>query len=43
MTEYAAIRIVFTLQKLYTWTHSNQSQPESNQLTTRHQSTENEN
>ena len=28
MTEYAAIRIDFTLQGLYTWTHSNRCQPE---------------
>jgi hypothetical protein len=32
MTEDAAIRIVFTLQGLYTWTHSNRSQPGISQL-----------
>jgi hypothetical protein len=32
MTEDAAIRIVFTLQGLYTWTHSNRSQPGIRQL-----------
>ena len=30
MTEYAAIRIVFTLQGLYTCTHSPRIQPKSN-------------
>jgi ubiquitin C-terminal hydrolase len=32
MTKDAAIHIVFTLQGLHTWTHSNRSQPEINQL-----------
>ena len=43
MTEYAAIRIVFTLQGLYTCTHSNRCQPEARRLTSRHRSTENKN
>ena len=43
MTEYAAIHIVFTLQGLYTCTHSNRCQPEASQLTSRHRSTENKN
>jgi hypothetical protein len=32
MTEDAAILIVFTLQGLYTWTHSNRNQPRISQL-----------
>jgi hypothetical protein len=32
MTEDAAIRIVYTLQGLYTWTHSNRHQSEISQL-----------
>ena len=43
MTEYVAIRIVFTLQGLYTCIHSNRYQPEANRLTSRHRSTENKN
>ena len=43
MTEYAAIRIVFTLQGLYTCSHSNRCQPEASRLTSRHRSTENKN
>jgi len=43
MTEYAVIRIDFTLQGLYTWTHSNRRQPVANQLTSRHRSTKNKN
>jgi len=30
MTEYAAIHIDFTLQGLYTWTHSKRRQPAAN-------------
>ena len=40
MTEYAAIRIVFTLQGLYTYTHSPRCQPGMTRLTSRHQSNE---
>ena len=43
MTEYAAIRIDFTLQGLYTCTHSNRYQPEASRLIVRHRSTENKN
>ena len=43
MTEYAAIRIVFTLLGLYTYTHSNRCQPEASRLTSRHRFTENKN
>ena len=43
MTEYVAIRIVFTLQGLYTCTYSNRCQPEASRLTSRHRSTENKN
>ena len=43
MTEYVAIRIVFTLQGLYTYTHSNRCQPEASRLTSRHWCTENKN
>jgi hypothetical protein len=32
MTEDAAIRIDFTLQGLYTWTHSNRHQSEISRL-----------
>jgi hypothetical protein len=32
MTKDAAIRIVFTLQGLYTWTHSNRHQPRISRL-----------
>jgi hypothetical protein len=32
MTENVTIRIVFTLQGLYIWTHSNRSQPGISQL-----------
>ena len=39
MTEYAAIRIVFTLQGLYTCTHSPLIQPGISRLSSRHQST----
>ena len=39
MTEYAAIRIVFTLQGLYTCTHSPRIQPGISRLSPRHQST----
>ncbi|RLM69696.1 actin-like protein ARP8 [Panicum miliaceum] len=39
MTEYAAIRIVFTLQGLYTCTNLTRSQPGANRLTPRHRST----
>ncbi|RLN30132.1 hypothetical protein C2845_PM05G00670 [Panicum miliaceum] len=38
MTEYAAIRIVFILQGLYTCTHSTRSQPGANRPTPRHRS-----
>jgi len=38
-TEYAAIRIVFTLQGLYTCTHSPRIQPGISRLSPRHQST----
>jgi hypothetical protein len=39
MTEYAAIHIVFTLQGLYTYTHSPRGQPRISRLTPSHQST----
>jgi len=39
MTEYAAIRIVFTLQGLYTCTHSPRIQPGATRLSPGHQST----
>ena len=39
MTEYAAIRIVFTLQGLYTCTYSPRIQPGAARLYLRHQST----
>ena len=42
MTEYAAIRIVFTLQGLYTYTHSPRNQLGATRLTPRHRSIENE-
>ena len=39
MTEYTAIRIVFTLQGLYTCTHLPRIQPGETRLSPRHQST----
>ena len=39
MTEYAAIRIVFTLQGLYTCTHSPRIRPGATRPSLRHQST----
>ena len=39
MTEYVAIRIVFTLQGLYTCTHSSRIRPGATQPSPRHQST----
>jgi len=39
MTEYATIRIVFTLRGLYTCTHSPRIQPGISRLSPRHQST----